>query len=343
MNTITIQQRRPLLRRSVLAVALILGVSTSHTAGPGPLIAMVLPRDSETMEAAFRDYLDRRGVGARYELLRWSAQAQDQPALVARLRQLAPDLVYTSGLDTTLAVAGPIDGSAKAYLRERPVVFTEVDDPIGGRLVANLAAPGRKLSGVRQLPPLAAKLDALLSYRPFKRIGVLINPADRDARGARTALTAAAGERGLQLLEATLPLDSSGQPTLAALPALVQELKTRGAEVLFLGASSWSTTALLQPTVQAAHAARLPSYCSTEAAVRQAGCLFALVSTDISSGRFAGYKAAQVLLEKRHIDELPIESLKRFSLLVNMPAAKALGLYPPLLVLEGAELVQAGR
>jgi hypothetical protein len=35
--------------------------------------------------------------------------------------------------------------------------------------------------------------------------------------------------------------------------------------------------------------------------------------------------------------------LKRLSLLVNMPAAQALALYPPLTVLGGAELVQAGR
>lgn len=318
-------------------------IPAAATPRPSPLIAVVLPHEAAHAEAAFRDVLERRGLRPRLELVPWSGRAEDQPALVARLRRLAPDLIHTWGESATLAVAGPLDGDPHQFVRDRPVVFAEVADPVAARLTSNASSSGRNLTGIRHLPPLAAQADALFGYRAFRQLGLLTLAGDRDAQGLRTGLAGLAGERGVALHDLVLPLDDAGRPQLAVLSALMQTLRQRGTDVLYLDASRWPTLDTLATAVRAAHEAHLATFCTTEAAVRRAGCLFALVSTEISSARFAGHKAWQILAENRRAEELPIEPLKRFSLLINLAAARALDLYPPLVALDGAELLPARR
>lgn len=301
-----------------------------------PLIAIVLPRDEQPIEAGFREGLLQRGLAPRFEVVRWSGRAEDQPALVARLRALAPDLVYTWGPATTLAVAGPLDGESGRYLRDRPVVFTDVDDPVASGLLAQWAPPGRNLTGVPRLAPLAEQVAALRSYRPFRRIGVIVNPAEAATRQARDAL---AQQQGLALVEAALPLDARGEPDALALPALVRDLAARGAELLYLGNSQFLAHTHRGTVTRLAREAGLATFCTAEGAVRQSGCLFGLFSEARNTGRFAGYKAWQILHGGQRVQDVPVETLQRFSLVINMPVARELALYPPMAVLQAAEVV----
>jgi putative ABC transport system substrate-binding protein len=304
-----------------------------------PTIAMVLPREEQLIELGFREGLRQRGLAPRFELVRWSGRAEDQEALVARLRALAPDLIYTWGAATTLAVAGPADGEAGRYIRDRPVVFTDVDDPVASTLVAQWAPPGRNLTGVPRLAPLAAQLAALRSYRPFRRIGVIVNPAEPATRQARQALGPLAQQQGLALVDATLPLDARGEPDALALPALMRDLAARGAELLYLGDSDFLARTHRGTVTRLAREAGLATFCAAEGAVRQAGCLFGLFSEAGNTGRFAGHKAWQILRGGQRVQDVPIETLQRFSLVINMPVARELALYPPIAVLQAAEVV----
>jgi len=304
-----------------------------------PTIAMVLPREEQLIEVGFREGLRQRGLAPRFELVRWSGRAEDQEALVARLRALAPDLIYTWGAATTLAVAGPAEGDAGRYIRDRPVVFTDVDDPVASKLLAQWARPGRNLTGVPRRAPLAAQWAALRSYRPFRRIGVIVNRAEPDTRQAREAMGLLAQQQGLVLVDATLPLDAHGEPDAQALPALVRDVAARGAEVLYLGDSAFLAHTHRGTVTRLAREAGLATFCVAEGAVRQSGCLFGLFSEAGNTGRFAGYKAWQILRGGQRVQDVPIETLQRFSLVINMPVARELALYPPMAVLQAAEVV----
>ncbi len=332
--------------RRVAAAACLLAVHALAAAlqdtAPGraePTIAIVLPREELAIESGFREGLQQRGLAPRFEVVRWSGRAEDQQALVARLRVLAPDLVYTWGAATTLAVAGPVDGEAGRYIRDLPVVFTDVDDPVASGLLAQWAPPGRNLTGVPRLAPLAAQVAALRSYRPFRRIGVIVNPADPAARQACDALATLLQQQGLALVEARLPLDARGQPDALALPALVRDLAARGTELLYLGDSQFLAHAHRGTVTRLAREAGLATFCTAEGAVRQSGCLFGLFSEARNTGRFAGYKAWQVLRGGQRMQDVPVETLQRFSLVINMPVARELALYPPMAVLQAAEVV----
>ncbi len=54
--------------------------------------------------------------------------------------------------------------------------------------------------------------------------------------------------------------------------------------------------------------------------------------------RFNAFKASQILTHEKPVSDIPIETLQRFSVLVNLCAAKVLKIYPPLGLLNYAEV-----
>jgi putative ABC transport system substrate-binding protein len=304
-------------------------------------IVMVLPREEQNIEAGFRDYLAKRGLPARIEVVRFSGRDEDRPALVAQVRKLAPDLIYSWGTGTTLAVAGKWDAARPAdFVRDVPVVFTEVTDPVGSGLLKQLDPPQRNVTGVSHVAPLAVQLAALRSYRPFAKLGYITNPRESNTQLVLDAIRKLAPSMKFEVVDETVPLDAAGNPDASQLPAVVQRIAAKKVDFLYIGPSTFLAFTNRDLLTQAALEAKLPTFCATESIVRKAKCMFGLFSNGSNIGRFAGFKAAQVLGEHVPVEKIPAETLQRFSLLVNMPVAKQLGLYPPLLLLDAAEVIE---
>lgn len=304
-------------------------------------IVMVLPRDEQNIEAGFRDYLRRRNLPVRIEVVRFSGKAEDGPALVAQVRKAQPDLIYSWGTGTTLALAGPHDtAKPQEFIRDTPIVFTEVTDPVGSKLLGQLNPPKRNVTGVSHVAPLAVQLNAVRSYRPFKKLGYIVNPKEANTKLVLEALKKLAPDMGFEIVEQTVPLDAQGNPDPTALPGMIQTIAKAKVDFLYIGPSTFLAFTHRDLVTQSALDARVPTFCATESIVRKAKCLFGLFSNGANVGRFAGYKAAQVLAERQPVDAIPAETLTRFSLLINMPTAKSLELYPPLSLLNVAEVVE---
>ena len=86
----------------------------------------------------------------------------------------------------------------------------------------------------------------------------------------------------------------------------------------------------------------MPTFCGVETLVRQ-HCITGLVSPLYAVGRFAGFKAEQILIGGVDPGEIPIETLARFSFVVNMEAAHRLKVYPPMEILRFAQFIKTGN
>jgi len=87
--------------------------------------------------------------------------------------------------------------------------------------------------------------------------------------------------------------------------------------------------------------AGLPTFSPLEAAVRRSNALFGLVSTESGVGRMAASKALDILSRRVPAASEPVGSLPSFSLLVDMSTARQLRSYPPLRLLEVADVLGA--
>jgi putative ABC transport system substrate-binding protein len=80
----------------------------------------------------------------------------------------------------------------------------------------------------------------------------------------------------------------------------------------------------------AAMDAKLPTFSATEGVLgASAPILAGLVSSYYTIGQFAGFKAEQILAKDIAARDIPIETLTRYSFVVRMDVAKALGVLPP--------------
>lgn len=335
-------------RRTLLKLAAAAGVSlpASVLAAAVPdrtfRITMVLGRGVSDNELGFKDYLARRGIRADYTIRDTGGDAAKMPAIIQEIRDTRPDLIYSWGTPQTRALVGPYDAAdPNQHITDIPVVFTFVAAPVDAKIVADPARPGRNVTGTVHIAPLPVQLNTILAYRPIRRIGVVYNPQERNSVLTVEGLRAEAASRGLELIEEPVPMDGGGRPSPDAVPELIARVARRGAEILYIGPDTF--IAFHNRSVVAAEALRhrLPTFSVTELIVRNDKAMLALASSSYGIGRFTAFKAAQILLEGISPAVIPVETLKRFSVIINMATARALEVYPPIGLLNFAEVVES--
>lgn len=303
-------------------------------------ITMVMPRDEQPIEVVYKDYLKKLNIPVTYTALKFSGKPEDVVELRATLKKQKTDLIYTWGTPTTLAVAGTIDApNEDLNTRNIPVVFVEVTDPVGTKIIRSFEQPGRNVTGITHVAPLAQQINTIKAYRPLKRVGYITNPAEPNSKLVLDALMRLAQQQSFEVVDETLPVNKAGQPDATQIPAVIKRIADKKVDFLYIGPSTFLAFSNRDVVTQSALDEGLPTFCATESIVRQAKCLFGLFSNSANLGRFAAHKSAQILMEKKPANQISAETLQRMSLLINMPVAKQLGLYPPIGLLNVAEVI----
>lgn len=302
-------------------------------------IYMMLYRGVTDVEAGFRNYLASRAIPVELIVRDVAQDISKVPAFIAEARALKADLVYTWGTPVTLAVAGSQQAvDAGKNITDIPVVFTMVASPEISGLVSKRSSSGRNITGASHVVPIEQQLSAMRAYRPLKKLAVIYNPAEPNSRLNVAELRAASLRERFPLYEQAIPLDDKGQPLVAALPHLVEDISRRDPQLLYLGPDSFigANCKLITETALNLH---LPCFSATEIALRNGKALFGLVSRYEAVGRLTARMAEQILVKKIRPQDIPIETLARFSYLVNMSVAASLDVYPPLKVINYAEII----
>jgi putative tryptophan/tyrosine transport system substrate-binding protein len=296
-------------------------------------------RGMTDVEKGFEEYFASRKIPVQITYRDLNRDMTRMPAYLDEIRATKPDLIYTWGTSVTLGVVGPHDAVVPGkHITDIPVVFTLVAAPMLAKIVVTRKSPGRNVTGVAHVAPTEAQMQAMIAYRPFKTLGVLYTPTERNSVVVLEEIRRIGRERGFDTVERTFRLDAARKPTADGAADLVRELKDAGAQWLYLPPDSFLGTLAEGVVIPAAMEAGLPTFASTEQ-LMQAGALSGLVSRYYSVGQFTAHKAEQILVAKQAASSIPVETLKRFSFQVRMTAAHKLKLPPPLAMFNYAELI----
>ena len=238
-----------------------------------------------------------------------------------RLPELAADLVR---LKVDLIV-GRIDEAAlaaKGATTTIPIVMASVADPVGAGLVASLARPGGNVTGLSSLSPElnTKRLEILKDAVPkLVRIGLLRLPGGtgigqnlqlKDLRPAALALK-------LKLEEIDAQPDSKG------LESAFQTAKQKQ-----VGAIMTTTTprffAERKRIVELAGKHRLPAIYFQKEFVDEGGLMSYGVDSDDLYRRAAVY--VDKILKGAKPADLPVQQATKFEFVINLKAAKQIGL-----------------
>jgi ABC-type uncharacterized transport system substrate-binding protein len=286
------------------------------------LFAATPSANSERIEA-FRQGLRERGYVEGKDVLieqRYADGNLDRlPALASELMHLNVDVIVSASLVGTR--------SLKAATNTIPIVMTSDTDPVGNKFVASLARPGGNITGLSILAPeLSGKrLELLKEIVPkLPRVAVLGTSRLGDAQVLREIEVAAAALKvQLQYVDVRGPEDIE--------TAFREATGGRANGVLVLNSAILNSRRI--QIVSLATRNRLPAIYAVPEYAEDGGLMS---YTDLY--RRAAVYVHKILKGAKPAD-LPVEQPKKFEFIINLKAAKQIGLTIPPNVLARANKV----
>ena len=256
----------------------------------------------------------------------WTAGSVDAARkYAAELVALASEVIIT---DTSFNVA-----AVQQVTRTVPIVFGGVIDPVGAGLVDSLARPGGNTTGFTAFEyAIGAKwLELLKEAAPrVTRAAVLRDPTIAAGIGQFAAIQATA-PFGIELSAVGLHDAGGIEPAVAAF--------ARGAEggLVVTAAAFQANHPDVIPTLAARY--KLPAVYPWRYSVN-AGGLMSYGSDLASQFRSAAQYVDRILRGEKPAD-LPVQAPTKYELVINLKAAKALGLeVPPTLLARADEVIE---
>ena len=287
------------------------------------------PAESTYAMAAFHQglkemgYVEGQNVAIEY---RWAAGQYD------RLPGSAADLVRRQVAIIVTVGGEPSAAAAKAATATIPIVFNVGTDPVMLGLVASLARPGGNATGVNIFTTelVEKRLGLLRDLVPAAMsVAVLSNP--NFAPAVVNAQESEVAARGIG--KEVVIFNASSDAEIET--AFVKIAQARSG-VLLVGADPFFNSRRGLITALAAHHAIPAIYEFREFA--EAGGLISYGTSLVEAYRQQGIYAGRVLKGEKPAD-LPVVQLSKFELVINLNAAKALGLVIPPGVLAIADEV----
>jgi ABC-type uncharacterized transport system substrate-binding protein len=257
-------------------------------------------------------HVERRNVAIE---LRASEQYAEFPALASELVRRRVAVIA--------AIGGVAARAAKAATATIPIVFSVGGDPVELGLVASLNRPGGNVSGVTFFATqLLQKQVGLLHDLVPKAaaFGVLINPANPRHAADASQVQAAVRRLGLEFHVAKAGDERDLDAAFAGLVERNVRALVVAGDAFFQRAATRIGALTQQHGIAAIFGSR---------ELVDAGCLVTYSASLADAHRQAGVYTGRILKGEKPGD-LPVMQPSKFELIINLKAAKALGLDVPL-------------
>ena len=247
------------------------------------------------------------------------------PALAAELVRLHVDVIVTAGPTSTRLF--------KEATSTIPIVMTNEADPVGTGFVASLARPGGNMTGLSTLAPElnGKRIELLKEIIPkLSRVAVFgtSTRSDNAQSLSEVELTAKAFGVKLQYVDVLNPKDIESAFRAAS--------KGRAQAVLMMVASAVAGDHRAE-IADLAVKSRLPVTYPFPSYVEAGGLMFYGVNLNDLDRRAATY--VDKILKGAKPADLPVEQPKKFEFIINLKAAKQIGLTIPPNILARADKV----
>jgi ABC-type uncharacterized transport system substrate-binding protein len=237
-----------------------------------------------------------------------------------RLPELAAELVRFK-VDLIVVVSTPASLAAKGATAAIPIVMASVPDPVAAGLVASLAQPGGHVTGLSSLSPElnTKRLEILKDGVPkLVRVGLLwLSGGGMGQDLQRKELRPAAMALKLKLEEIETQADPKG------LERAFQTLKQKQLNAI-MTTSNTPFFAERKRIVELATKYRLPAIYTQKEFVVEGGLMSYGVDAFDLRRRAAGY--VDKILKGAKPADLPVQQATKFEFVINLKAAKQIGL-----------------
>lgn len=267
-------------------------------------------------------YVEGQNISIAYRFT--DGKLERLPEVAAELARLKVDVLVAISTNGALA--------AKSATSSIPIVFIGVSGPVEAGLVESFARPGGNITGLTNIASVLSgkRLEVLKETVPkLARVAVLWDPQNAGSRLQWKESETAARELNLQIFSTDVSSANKYET------AFNEMIKSRSAALTVtlnpLAVSNQKTV------IELAKKNRLPAIYAREDFVNNGGLMFYGPSY-ATEGRDAARLVDKILKGVKPAD-LPVEQPTKFDLVINLEAAKQIGLSIPPNVLARADRV----
>lgn len=252
------------------------------------------------------DQLKEEGMGypkIKYTIEHAGANKAKAAEMVQKAVAEKPDLICSMGTSMTMAISREI--------KDIPIVFSVVYDPVEAGIAKGWKSSGNNTTGVSTKIPMQQLMDRMREVAPVKRLAVLYTPGEKNSETQLKDLQSEQADNPIKVIPVPLARKED-------ISDILQDV-IRTSDALYLTGSNLVDS---QVTMIADMATRAGVVTITHLDDLVAkGVLIGVSANSYQLGRLAGGKAARILKGEKP-SAIPIETLKKFDVILNRKTAK---------------------
>ena len=236
-------------------------------------------------------------------------------------------------VDLAIGVATPTAQSLVNTLKNTPIVFTAVTDPVKAGLVSSLQKSGKNVTGVSDMTPVRQQIELLLRIKKVKRLGHIYTSSEENAVVLAGIVKQVCKDLDIQFVETTVTKSSEVKQAAQSIMHRI--------DALYISTDNTVVSAM-SAVADAAMKKKVPIMSADPSSSEAYDVLAAWGFDYYKMGRATGKLVIEILNGKKPGD-IPTRFMTKPSdvdLFVNLDAAKKLGLTIPADIVKSAKTVR---
>jgi len=305
----------------VLAALLMPGMVAAKTYKIGVTVIVSHPA-LEADQKGFEKALEEAGIQAEYDYQNAQGEMPNAQAIAQKFAAGGYDMVH--------AIATPTAQAACKVVKNIPVIYSSVTDPVDAGLVKTMEPAGGNVTGVSDAWPIDRQIEMYHKMLPkAKKWGTIYNAGDANSVKSISWTKEAMKKRGLEFVEVTI---SNSSEVYTAAQSLVGRV-----DAIYITSDNMVASAF-GSVVKVCDGNKLPLFVGNTDQVPQ-GAIAALGFNYFAVGHAAGKKAAQILKDGKKAGDIPSGLAEDLTLFVNTKAAEKQGVAIPKKYVDEADKV----
>jgi putative ABC transport system substrate-binding protein len=236
-----------------------------------------------------------------------------------------------------VGVATPTSQALVNTLKDIPIVFSAVTDPVKAGLVASLKKGDRNVTGVSDMTPVKQQIELLLKVKKVKRLGHIYTSSEENAVVLAGIVKQVCKDLGIEFVETTVSKSSEVKQAVQAI--------IRRVDALYISTDNTVVSAM-SAVADVAMKAKVPIMSADPSSAENYPVLAAWGFDYYKMGRTTGKLIIEILNGKKP-EQIPTQFMTKTSdvdLLINLDVAKKLGLtFPKDIVKSANKIVENGK
>ncbi|MDR2842368.1 MAG: ABC transporter substrate-binding protein [Spirochaetaceae bacterium] len=283
----------------------------------------------DAIEQGIQDGLKAHGVDAIYDLQNANNDMSTASQIAIKFR--------SSKVDVAIGITTPASQALANAIKDIPVVFATVTDPVAAALVRTTEHGEGNVTGLSDAVPTSEHIKLFKEVAGIKSLGYIYTPQEANSLSTLHQVEAACAVNGIALVTQSINTSADIKQAAQAIVGRVDGLYLSTDNTVFSG---------LQAIINVFHIAKKPIFSADVTGAKRGGCL-------IASG-FNYYKAGLAtadivydILQGKKPQDIPVKFLtdpSELDLLIDLDEAENCGIIiPPDLIASANKIYKNGK